>query len=138
MNEKAAMNEVECDKYITNIMLPLFAGIENVPGKRVLLKVGSGPGRTNLEMLATLQIIGCYVLPGVPNTSAVTQEMGQNYGPFKRAFRSKIRKLWQACFEMHMTMQITDLLPLLVFGGYWDKISTLFAKYISRDVFAQA
>lgn len=54
MNEKAGMNVVELQKYISNAILPLFPDLEDVPGKRILLKVDSGPGRNNLEMLANL------------------------------------------------------------------------------------
>jgi hypothetical protein len=44
MNEKAGMNSIELDKYIANSILPLFPDMEDVAGKRVLLKVDSGPG----------------------------------------------------------------------------------------------
>jgi hypothetical protein len=59
MNEKAGMNAVELDKYSANSILPLFTDLENVPGKRILLKVNSDPGRSNLEMLANLLLRGC-------------------------------------------------------------------------------
>jgi hypothetical protein len=120
MNEKAGMNSIELQKYIDNAILPLFPDMEDVPGKRVLLKVDSGPGRTNLEMLATLRLQGCYLVPGVPNTTAVTQETDQNYGPFKLAYRKNIGRLSQARFEKDMAVHITDL-PLLVFGGHCTK-----------------
>jgi hypothetical protein len=120
MNEKAGMNAVELNKYIANSILPLFPDMEDVPGKRVLLKVDSGPGRSNIEMLADLRLQGCYLVPGVPNTTAVTQETDQNYGPFKGKYRANIRKLTQRRFDRNMGVYITDL-PLLVFGGTCDK-----------------
>jgi hypothetical protein len=123
MNEKAGINAVELSKYITNAILPLFPDLEDVPGKRILLKVDSGPGRTNLDMLADLRLQGCYLVAGVPNTTAVTQETDQNYGPFKLAYRSNIRQLAQARFQNSMNMQTTDL-PLLVFGGTCEKTNT--------------
>ncbi len=43
MNEKGGMNDNEFDKYINNSILPLFPNLEDVPGKRALLKVDSGP-----------------------------------------------------------------------------------------------
>ena len=74
MNEKAGMNEVEFEKYITKAILPLDPGVEDQPRKRVILKVGSGPGRMNVGMLARLKALGVYLNPGVPNTTHVTQE----------------------------------------------------------------
>jgi hypothetical protein len=116
MNEKAGMNAVELNKYIANSILPLFPDMEDVPGKRVLLKVDSGPGRNNIEMLADLRLQGCYLVPGVPNTTAVTQETDQNYGPFKDKFRANIRKLTHGRFDKKMGLVVTDI-PFLVFGG---------------------
>jgi regulator of sigma D len=56
-------------------------------------------------------------VPGVPNTTAVTQETDQNYGQFKSVYRSSIRSLSQERFARKMAMRVTDL-PLLVFGGF--------------------
>jgi hypothetical protein len=119
MNEKAGMNAAELHKYIFNSILPLYPELEDRPGKRILMKVDSGPGRTNLDMLAELRLQGCYLVPGVPNTTAVTQETDQNYGPFKGAYRNNIRKITQGRFDQSKSVRITDL-PLLVFGGICD------------------
>jgi len=54
MNERAGMNAVELEKYIRNSILPLFPDAADEDLQRVLLKVDSGPGRMNLEMLASL------------------------------------------------------------------------------------
>jgi hypothetical protein len=74
MNERAGMNAVELDKYLKNSILPLYPDIQDLPGKRVVLKMDSGPGRLNVEMLADLRLQGLYSIPGVPNTTAKTQE----------------------------------------------------------------
>jgi hypothetical protein len=73
----------ELDKYLKNSILPLYPDIADSPGKRVILKVDSGPGRCNVEMLADLRLQGLYLIPGVPNTTAKTQETDQNYGLYK-------------------------------------------------------
>jgi hypothetical protein len=73
-----------------------------------------------VEMLADLRVQGCYIVPGVPNTTAVTQETDQNYGNFKDKFRANIRQLSQKRFDHNMGLTITDL-PFLVFGGKCDK-----------------
>jgi hypothetical protein len=116
MNEKAGMNAVELNKYITNSIVPLYPDLEDRPLKRVIMKVDSGPGRMNLEMLANLKLMGLYLIPGVPNTTGKTQETDQNYGPFKGAYRGNIRTLSQARFSDNLSVRVTDL-PLLVFGG---------------------
>jgi hypothetical protein len=116
MNERAGMNAVELDKYMKNAILPLYPDIQDVPGKRVLLKVDSGPGRLNIEMLADLRLHGLYLVPGVPNTTHQTQETDQNYGIYKSSFRENLRNLSQCRFENSLTLQVADL-PLLVFGG---------------------
>ena len=54
MNEKGGMNAVELQKYMDTAIFPLYPDIADVPGKRVLMKVDSGPGRMNTEMLAEL------------------------------------------------------------------------------------
>ena len=82
---------MELDKYIKNSILPLYPDIADVPLKRVALKVDSGPGRMNVEMLAALRVQGFYLVPGVPNSTSTTQETDQSYGPFKSCYRSNIR-----------------------------------------------
>lgn len=116
LNERGGMNAVELDKYIEKNLLPLYPDIEDKPLKRVLVKVDSGPGRTNVTMLAGLRLRGLYMVPGVPNTTGATQETDQNYGPFKMAYRSNLRTLTNSRFARKMTLSINDL-PLLVFGG---------------------
>ena len=44
------MNSVELDKYMSGSILPLYPDIADTPLKRVIVKVDSGPGRTNIEM----------------------------------------------------------------------------------------
>jgi hypothetical protein len=117
MNERAGMNAVKLDKYLKNSILPLYPDIQDYPaGKRVILKVDSGPGRLNVEMLADLRLQGLYIIPGVPNTMAKNQETDQNYGVYKSVVRDSLRKLSQCHFDLQLSLRITDL-PLLVFGG---------------------
>jgi hypothetical protein len=132
MNERAGMNAVELDKYIKNSILPLYPDIQDYPGKRVLLKLDSGPGRLNVEMLADLRLQGLYIVPGVPNTTAKTQETDQNYGLYKSVVRDNLRRLSQCRFDVRLTLQITDL-PLIVFGGECPKTGLEL-----RDAFSEA
>jgi hypothetical protein len=93
MKEKTGMNAAELEKYILKAILPLYPDAADKPGKRVMLKVDSGPGRTNVGMLTKLRLRGFYLSPSVPNTTHVTQETDQSYGPFKSGFRKNLRCL---------------------------------------------
>ena len=132
LNEKAGMNSVELEKYFKGSILPLYPDIEDVPGKRVIAKVDSGPGRMNLQMLAHLRIRGLYVVPGLPNSTGKTQETDQNYGPFKGGYRNNLHNLASARFEKKKAINITDL-PFLVFGGIDPETSIELDDAFSRS-----
>ena len=116
MNERAGMNAEELNKYFHCNILPLYPDIEDKPLKRVIAKVDSGPGRMDVGMLAALKLKGFYLTPGVPNTTSVTQETDQNYGPFKTYYRSNLNALAEARFAKKLALGVNDL-GLLVFGG---------------------
>ena len=60
-------------KYLLNSIVPLLTDtVADEPGKCVLIKIDSGPGRRNVEMLARLKNLGFYLYPGVPNTTSVS------------------------------------------------------------------
>jgi len=87
-------------------------------GERVIVKIDSGPGRTNMELLARLRMIGVYRYPGVPNTTAVSQETDINYGPFKSAYRENLEKFAadrEKCGKA--TTPNMTLIGLFIFGG---------------------
>ena len=90
MNEKAGMDTVELDKYLTSSILPLFPDVEDKPRKKEIIKVDSGPERTDVNMLVYMHTLGMYCVPGVPNITNVTQETDQNYDLFKPIFRDNI------------------------------------------------
>ena len=62
-------------KYFRNCILPLFPDALDLPGFCIMVKVDSGPGRLNVNLLAKLRLLGFCLYPGVSkNTTAVTQE----------------------------------------------------------------
>ena len=137
MNEKAGMNSEELHKYLLKAILPLFPDVQDFPRKRVICKVDSGPGRMNPAMLAELKLRGFYLFPGVPNTTSVTQETDQNYGPFKIRYRKNLELLSQERFLENKTIQINDL-PLIVFGreatAEKEELCDAFAQSFSREL----
>jgi hypothetical protein len=55
-----------------------------------MIKFDSGPGRLNARFVAQLQLLGFYLYPGVPNTTAVSQGRDMNYGLFKTQYRNNL------------------------------------------------
>ena len=55
---------------------------------------------------------------GVPNTTAVTQETDQNYGPFKGRFRANLGEIVDARIAVKKSVSLQPwLVGLIVFGG---------------------
>jgi hypothetical protein len=90
MNEKGGMDEKEFKEYIMLAIVPLYANARNRKGRYVIIKVDSGPGRSNIDLLVRLKMLVLILYPGVPNTTHVTQETDRNYGPFKMKFVSNL------------------------------------------------
>ncbi len=49
LNEKGGMDKEEFQKYILNSILPLYSDSLDIPGKKVLIKINSGPGHWPVE-----------------------------------------------------------------------------------------
>ena len=95
MNEKGGMTDDEFEIYIDNSIIPLYPDLKDMPGKHVLLKVDSGPGRNGRELLVKCRFRGLYIYPGLPNATSVQQETDLNYGPFKSIVRNILREISQ-------------------------------------------
>jgi hypothetical protein len=80
MNDKGGMTKDEFEEYLKNSVVTLYPDAADAPGKRVLLKADSGPGRKNTDLMAYLRVRGFYFLPGLPNSTHVTQEMELHRG----------------------------------------------------------
>ena len=84
----------------------------------MIIKLDSGPGRLNMELLATLRSSGFILFPGVPNTTAVSQETDVSYGLFKSKFRMNLTKLTDIRIENNDSVSFAPwIVGLLVFGG---------------------
>jgi hypothetical protein len=106
LNEKGGMNDEEFDKYIDNSIVPLYPDLEDMPGKRVLLKVDSGLGRNGRDLLNKARFQGVYLFPGLPNATSVQQETDINYGPFNSVIRSNLKNIATACFLAQKSMKL--------------------------------
>jgi hypothetical protein len=118
MNLKGGMNERKFRSYFLNSIVPLFPDAQDVKGKRVIMKVDSGPGRMELGLLVEARTLGIIVYPGVPNTTAVTQETDQSYGPFKTQFQKNLKILSDSRLIGNYTTSFPPwMVGLAVFGG---------------------
>jgi hypothetical protein len=113
------MDNAEFEKYVKNNIIPLYPDALDVPGKRVVMsKVDSMPGRLNIELLDELRFLGFYLYPGVLNTTAVSQETDQNYGPFKTQFQKNLAVITKKQLEQKKSASLQPwLVGLIVFGG---------------------
>ncbi len=119
LNEKGGMDKDEFEKYLFNSIIPLYPDLNDRPGKRILIKIDSGPGRSNNHLMcARLRSRGAYLFPGVPNTTAVSQETDRAYGPFKTAFRQNLTTLSADRLAAGKKVSFPPwLVGLFVFGG---------------------
>ena len=62
------MDEVEFKQHLMNGIMPLHPDTEDGKGKHMLIKIDSGPGQLNMEMIARSRNLGCILCPGVPMT----------------------------------------------------------------------
>jgi hypothetical protein len=135
-NEKGGMNTPEFMKYVENIR-HIVTDCADISGKRIMLKVDSGPGRSDKEFLAWCRARGIIIYPGVPNTTAVSQEMDQSYGGFKTGFYVSLASLVEhrlktASASGQPHMGAADY-GMLIFGGMEGtfELPNLFERYFS-------
>jgi hypothetical protein len=135
MNEKGSMTKEELENYFMNHFAKLFPDKADLPGYRVAVLIDGGPGRTNLEMLAKLRLMGILLFPsGPPNTTALLQIMDQLFGLFKTVFLQNFQLLWEFRLNLpaddsrHERIGKNDI-GLLMFGGILPDVTVL------RDAF---
>ena len=136
MNTKGGMDDEEFQQYLINSIFPLFPDAKDRKGLRVLLKVDSGPGRLNMALLYMCRRLGFIPYPGVPNTTAVSQETDRNYGPFKTSFRQILGDV----IEHRITSAKTTTMPpwivgLVVFGGTDPETNHSISRNAFQDAF---
>ena len=99
VNTKGGTDARVLAQYLMHVLKKLYPNASDTPGNRVLFKIDGGPGRLDIKSLAELRVKGCYLFPGVQNTTHVTQETDQNYGKFKSLLRKYLQQLMN---DLHM------------------------------------
>ena len=111
------MDDHEFD-LVHNAIFPLFPYAKDQKWKRVFLKVYSGPGRLDVQLLCKCRLLGFILYPGVPNTMAFLQETDHNYGPFKIAFLQILNIVVQNCITANKSTSLPQwIVGIVVFGG---------------------
>ena len=105
--------------YVESHLCVLYPDAEDVPGKRVLLKADSGPGRFCEEFRTISRSYGFYFYPGLPNGTELGQEMDQLFSYCKTLMEANRHTLWKGRVKyLYGKAQTTTWdLPLIVFGG---------------------
>ena len=99
-----------------------------------MVKVDSGPRRLQEHFLAEARTLGFIVYPGVANTTAVTQEADQNYGPFKTQFAKNLKQLSDARIMGDLPTSLQPwLVGLIVIGGV-DPVSKVVVSNSAFDI----
>lgn len=62
----------------------LWPDLADCDGKRVFLKLDTGPGRESDDFVFLARAFGVDIFPGLPNGTEVGQEMDQMFSAFKK------------------------------------------------------
>lgn len=118
LNEKGGMDSTKFEKYLVSLVCRLYPKTADMDGHRVIVKVDSGPGRTNTELCARLRMKRVLLYPGVPNATSVHQETDQTYGLFKTRYTQNLEKFAADRERKNMsTAPNVSHYGLFVFGG---------------------
>ena len=138
LNEKGGMDDTEFEKYLMTSIVPLWPNAKPVKGYWVIIKVDSGPGRLNSEMLARLRRLGSILYPGVPNTTAVTQETDRLYGHFKHVLRENLQILTTARMSKGKSTSLQPwMCGLVIFGGQDGESGLQITKNAFEEAFSR-
>ena len=87
-----------------------------------------------MELLACLRFHGFLLFPGVPNTTAVTQEMDQSYGSFQSKLRSNLEIIVDERLHAEKSTALAPwIVELFVFGGEDPKRNVLSGQLFRKD-----
>jgi hypothetical protein len=104
-----------------------------------MLKVDSGPRRSDKEFLAWCRACGIIVYPGAPNTTAVSQEMDQSHGAFKIGYYVSLAALVEHRLKTASALGQPQMgaadYGMLIFGGKKGtlELPNLFEQYFSIE-----
>ena len=96
----------------------MYPDVKDESAKRVVIKLDSDPGFLNSNLLTDVSNLLFIIYPGVPNTTAVTKETGQNYGPLKTQFVENLNLLSDARIIHNFSTTLQPwMVGIIVFGA---------------------
>jgi hypothetical protein len=139
LNSKGGMDDDDFFEYVKKSIMKLFPDAAPRKGSWVVIKCDSCPGRLNPTLFTYLRFHGFILYPGVPNTTAVTQETDQSYGygPFQTAVRTNLQLIIDKRIAANKTRsRLPWIVGLVVFGGKDPEtgliVESAFAKGFSK------
>jgi hypothetical protein len=118
MNENGGMKDVEFKMYIEKSICPFYPDMDDAPGKHILLKVNSGPGRKGKKLLMKCQFHRLCIYPSLPNATSVQQEMHIYYGPFKSIVHCNLKRIASAFYTAGDIIPLgVSTVGLIIYGG---------------------
>jgi hypothetical protein len=139
---KGGMNKNIFRNWMLTQVLPLWPDLADLPGRRVVLKADSGPGRMATEFLAETAVEGMYFFPGLPNATEIGQEMDQLFAAFKTCAYKNRDKLYRARVSGDGADAILSFedVGYIIFGGKVQlsngtelELEPAFTKYFSPE-----
>ena len=118
------MDDTEFENYLINLLISIFPDDEDLSGLRVMAKIDSGPGCSNLDIFTRLRVCGYYLHPAVPNTTSVSQKTYRTV-----VFSNQYIK--RNCSILQVTGSVTRKKRLLIFR--W-----LACSFLGRSMIKQA
>ena len=135
MNKKGGMDNHEFELYLFKKIFPPFADAKDHKGKRGFLKVYSGPGRLNVQLLCKCHLLGFILCPCVLNKTAVSRDTDINYGTLNTAFHQILDVVVQNSITVNKSTSLPPwIIGLVVFGGNYPESKKAVARNAFEDV----
>ena len=133
------MDNHEFELYLFKKIFPPFADAKDHKGKRGFLKVYSGPGRLNVQLLCKCHLLGFILCPCVLNKTAVSRDTDINYGTLNTAFHQILDVVVQnRIIANKLTSMPPWIIGLVVFGGTYPKSKNVVDRNAFEDAFNKA
>ena len=144
------MDDTECFECLKSSIRLLYPDAHDVPWKRDVIKIFSGWGRLNTELIAQCCIHGFILFPSMPNSTVATQETDRNHDPFKSVFGRTciwfatrgwnltsfplVKDRLQKRFSINLCQKYTyKNIQNLIKSQYRDKYRRFFSRFFLRE-----
>jgi hypothetical protein len=119
VSENAGVTDKIFLTWVQEVIVLLYPDAADVPGKRVLLKADSGPGRFSSVFRCVSRAHGICFFPGLPNGTELGQEMDQVFALLKTYMERSRHLMFQRRSKVDGEKAQTTIwdVPNVLFGG---------------------